>query len=515
MSTSTPLAIPSIGKEITKKKQCRACDNCRKCKKKCDGASPCERCKGDNKICTYSLQKRRVLSSNQQKTSKNASKQLKLLPHSSAIADLSISRRYLELYFYIVNPSRMVMNFDISLYDQPKSKSVLLQYNAVLATAIRAFGGSDREYRGFETRAKQLASELLEEVTFDTAYGFYMLAFHLWGEDDDLGCHYRDITLSICKRLSRQKAIAETSQNPSVIKLELATAIIGILGESNHNTLEQTIAKVKPEEILFLQDVLLLAKFQADLWKNLLKEPNDKDYFINPFKKVDKNVHTGLCIQIQQFENVLNKTYVLNDQSILVVSVVNIFKSMLYYTSDKSESSLACIKIAVDILEGNTRLIPCCNPFMVTVCHLIFLIAFSEKDYLLANRISGFQRKLADIIPSSRELMERDMGLLKSVGPTESPKITSQPKTQLTFPTFLPPAPLLTSFDTPNIYPFPPNPFETNISVMTQPAGIQSNSSMIFPSIDNQPPHETNSIPGSFLEDSPEFEAFLSNVLDV
>ena len=49
----------SITKTI-KKRQSIACDPCRKSKKKCDGNTPCFRCKRNNKVCTFSPQKRKT-----------------------------------------------------------------------------------------------------------------------------------------------------------------------------------------------------------------------------------------------------------------------------------------------------------------------------------------------------------------------------------------------------------------------------------------------------------------------
>ncbi|EON65146.1 hypothetical protein W97_04383 [Coniosporium apollinis CBS 100218] len=41
-----------------RKRVCKACDRCRLKKSKCDGASPCSRCKADNAICVFSERKK-------------------------------------------------------------------------------------------------------------------------------------------------------------------------------------------------------------------------------------------------------------------------------------------------------------------------------------------------------------------------------------------------------------------------------------------------------------------------
>merc|ERR1712029_1246389 len=41
-----------------RKRVCKACDRCRLKKSKCDGASPCSRCKADNAICVFGERKK-------------------------------------------------------------------------------------------------------------------------------------------------------------------------------------------------------------------------------------------------------------------------------------------------------------------------------------------------------------------------------------------------------------------------------------------------------------------------
>ncbi|KAI9677779.1 MAG: hypothetical protein M1829_002551 [Trizodia sp. TS-e1964] len=53
---SSPTESPSEGN--TRKRVCKACDRCRLKKSKCDGASPCSRCKSDNAICVFGERKK-------------------------------------------------------------------------------------------------------------------------------------------------------------------------------------------------------------------------------------------------------------------------------------------------------------------------------------------------------------------------------------------------------------------------------------------------------------------------
>lgn len=53
-----PLEASSPGDGSIRKRVCKACDRCRLKKSKCDGSSPCSRCKSDNAICVFGERKK-------------------------------------------------------------------------------------------------------------------------------------------------------------------------------------------------------------------------------------------------------------------------------------------------------------------------------------------------------------------------------------------------------------------------------------------------------------------------
>lgn len=56
---STPQRASSTSSEDNiRKRVCKACDRCRLKKSKCDGSSPCSRCKADNAICVFGERKK-------------------------------------------------------------------------------------------------------------------------------------------------------------------------------------------------------------------------------------------------------------------------------------------------------------------------------------------------------------------------------------------------------------------------------------------------------------------------
>ncbi|KAK5082090.1 Fluconazole resistance protein 1 [Lithohypha guttulata] len=57
-SMTPPAELPSSDDNSIRKRVCKACDRCRLKKSKCDGASPCGRCRADNAICVFGERKK-------------------------------------------------------------------------------------------------------------------------------------------------------------------------------------------------------------------------------------------------------------------------------------------------------------------------------------------------------------------------------------------------------------------------------------------------------------------------
>ena len=393
-----------------KKRQPIACDVCRKSKKKCDGNSPCERCKLGNKVCTYTPLKRRKCFKKLTKTAV-----VPLMSDDSLLTGKAISRRFIETYFTHINPADYICECKIASFDEPTSKASFLQYNAILATSIRTTG-NPQLYRSYEKRALQLAGDLIGDFSFETAFGFYLLAFHLWGEDDNLGIHYKDIAQSLCNRMLGMARKNGGKQDHFLRLLIALGSITHVCGNTwkDFDTVN-TIIQTNLPYFGSNPDVVRIYTFKLKLFSVLLKDDDDPQFDSNPFKPISKIEYEQLSENLLQFEMFCNAAY--KSRSSFFVDALailsNFFKSMLYFEAGDVSSAIWYTRKCVEIIESNLPMIQYCTPVLISFSHFSFMIAFLQKDKQLANKISMYQGKLAEKLPCGRQILEKDVELLK------------------------------------------------------------------------------------------------------
>ena len=411
--------LPGASKEIVKPKpkaqrQSCACDCCRRSKRKCNGQSPCDRCQASGKLCTYSPQKRRTVPKS--KAIENQS----IIPMDSHLTDTALSRQYLSLYFDRVNPVHIIVNVDTSQYDQIKSKSQLLQYNAILASATRAFG-EGKSYRSFENRARQLALELADDFSYDTAFGFNLLAFHLWGEDNERALHYRNITFSLCDSiLKRDKR--QNNNTAHTLRLKLMTSGISHFestGLAEALSVKEELENIQDGEegLTSNRDLYDMISSRFKIHTMLFKDVDAEEFFKDLFKRITPFQQDEMMQTIRTCENSFSKKWTsLYNHKIMIAGLIYFLQAVVCHCGNNTDAALTYIRQLIGLFDSNPDFITTSStPIFITTCHMLFLIAFKAGDYGLANRISGYQRKIADLLPSCREIMERDMELLKSV----------------------------------------------------------------------------------------------------
>lgn len=450
-------------KSIVKRRTC-ACDCCRSSKKKCDGELPCARCKARSKICTYSTRQARKKKKKDDTTESSAvnqsTHQLAINSTQTALSDLATTRKYFELYFESINPIRLFSNdLQIENFDKPTSKPILLQYNSILASATRIFANRSQAYQIFENRARQLAGELLDDFTFDTALGFELLTFHFWGEDETKTSHFRDITLSLCKRIHREASdpksvnqilrlivaaagmrdITQPSDEMVCIANKLKQLQLETTKPSQQNQNSFTYSTPQNDQMYTCfndEELLIWVGLRSRLADVLfLNEAEEKKSNINPFKEnIDPNKLGEIYILTKKIGLVMEKHFNSPKNMISHQVCQYLLNSFLLFAAGQGKNALAYISKAMDIYDTHEYILIMTGPFIIGFVHLAFRIAFLENDIILANRISGIQRKLADIMPSGKAVMEEDMLLLKSISNiNSSPSSSSSSNSSPTF----------------------------------------------------------------------------------
>ena len=479
--------VPTVpNKTITKKKrQSCACDACRTSKKKCDGESPCGRCSSMGKICTYSAVKRTPAAP--LKVFRNTVSEVQ-----QQLACTTTSNKYFELYFDCMNPMRVFHDIDIDILSHPTTKSELLQYNAVLATATRSFSSNPRAYHTFENRARKLASELFDDFSFDTALGYQLLTFHYWGEDEEKSHHLRDITISLIKRIHSRSKFDKNSTarlmiaavglkdiaDPHVVDdMDKMTALFrNVTLESGSNI------SPKDSEIVFLgkevsvqfsdTDLLTWATLRLKVAQYLFKDIDTVPPDECPLKTISPESLKELFTLLHKVSRLMQRAFNTNNPNIRInqQGIANLLGSFVLYAAGRKQVAFDNMVQFLELFSEQEAYASMTAPFFIGLLHIAFRVSFYEKKYDIANRFSGLQRKLVRFLPSGRKTMEEDMELLKTIS-TESVAERSPPSLFATpIPTItnlqsdLFPNSDTTRFNSPpisNIFAGPSNPIST------------------------------------------------------
>jgi len=332
-----------------------------------------------------------------------------------------LSTHYLEIFLSRVNPLARGMGLSHASFQNGKySKPILLQYNAALASAARFTGDKDL-YPRFGERATQLASELIADFSVETAIGFYLHSFYLWGESDLKACHYRDITASLYKRISHKNSFT----NPrALLLLEFGVTSIMEFDYLPHTTVElehivERFRRKIPQEF-FLELLSLKSAVNKKLFPRITISEQKAERVVSNNKTIPVNFITQdqcfeICGWLQKLGSMVTGEPLLGDERNVLSSVhLNTHYAILYHAAKEYVTSLRYVLRAVEAMET-----PGFQSFfsaqLIGNCHFLFLIAFQERKYTLANRISGLQRKLAMKLPAARRVFEKEMDMIRKV----------------------------------------------------------------------------------------------------
>mmetsp|Transcript_7405 Transcript_7405/g.9124 ORF Transcript_7405/g.9124 Transcript_7405/m.9124 type:complete len:477 (-) Transcript_7405:76-1506(-) len=401
-------ALPGPSKTIVKQKRLRACDSCRESKKKCDGKLPCGRCEANpDRICTYAPARSQV------KTSY-------LLQLQKQHLDQDTRKQHILAYFkganpiFFLNPRSSTYS---GKYDAPSSKSVFLQYNAMLATSIREAGAERSVYETFETTACSLASELLCDFTYETALGYNILAFHFWGEDIIKSVFYRDVAISLTKR-----ALRVPEENYFTFDLlRLLFSSMCIHRVPMVADIEELIELI-PEDIrnspayhlsdgsVSLAQTVRFSMARSILDNHLLAYP-DNLFSIHPGSVSNETIGNFK----EYIRDVARSFTSFRDpESALTRGQRSLLQAISLFGTGQPQQCFTLLDEAMDIFSEHDEIIIKGGPFFGIVLHTIFVIAFNYKKFDLAHRVSGMQKKHAAVTPTAQKYFESDFKILQN-----------------------------------------------------------------------------------------------------
>ena len=422
-------------KVIKKKRRAvMACDACRSKKKKCDGETPCFRCKSLAKICTYSKKERKP---NATPVDKKISIPVdrRISVPQEGLSAIATTNMYFQLFFRCLNLISFFHKFDMSMLERPNTKPALLQYNTILAISTRAFSSNPEAYLTFENRARQLAGDLFDDCSFDTAVGFELLGLHFWWDSEERFGFYRELTLSILNRVYKsgehdpywtsRLMIAATGLTPLLDSsvtddVEKVTDLFK-KATLNHNpgeTFTNAIPSAEGEPISDAE-VMLWTTLRIRLAEYVFKEVqkltsnggdgNSQNYL--PLESLRE-----IILLIEQMHKLFSRKEAVKVKSEIIMRMM---AASAYYAGGYKSHAINQIRTLLDKFDTSNVPFNTIGPFFSDLLHTGFRIAFNEKEYQLANVINGYQRKMAEIVPSARKNFHTNMELLKTI-PTSS-----------------------------------------------------------------------------------------------
>eukprot|EP00324_Dicrateria_rotunda_P000770 CAMPEP_0206157922 /NCGR_PEP_ID=MMETSP1474-20131121/4361_1 /ASSEMBLY_ACC=CAM_ASM_001110 /TAXON_ID=97495 /ORGANISM="Imantonia sp., Strain RCC918" /LENGTH=376 /DNA_ID=CAMNT_0053557733 /DNA_START=351 /DNA_END=1481 /DNA_ORIENTATION=+ len=358
--------------------------------------------------------------------------------------------------------------------------------------STRAFSSNPKAYKTFENRAVQLANDLRNDFTFETAVGYELLAMHTWSECESVFKHYRDHAISILSRV-----YASRSHDPySTCRMMIASAILsshldyGVVNDvmkvtemfqriaiEDHNTYDDgdTIDISRNSDVvakpMIDDDALACLRLRISLGNFVFKDDNALDNDRSPTKYLPLSELNNLLALSNKTTQIFAYSPTLSRKSLITAGL---FNASALYAAGKKEESLKEISNLLYMLDTSEIPFNIMGPMYIDFFHFIFKIAFVEKEYSLANRISGYQRKLAVFMPSAVSVMEDDMNLLRNISSEKNdqndifslpqPQLCTIPQSPIYLPSSLPFYNNTPLFNTP-IIPALPSPITPEISL--------------------------------------------------
>ena len=336
-----------------------------------------------------------------------------------------MERSFISLFFRQLYCMDGLVGVDLSNYHRPHSKPLLLQYCAAMASATRVFAEDtkNKKYLSYEHEARQLASELFDQMDIETALGLHLLSHHMLAYDLEKAEHYRDLASSICHRLQERVGL-DGDIRTRISRLELVNAGVRPfhhpLGSSSEYQRLFELSKNATEsegvrEILL--DLLHFAKEFRSLIQEDYETSGDHQVLFRAITPDQLVCLTGILDQ--KISGLAQKA--LSSSGGLEQAAFCLIRTILLYSAGQTQEALDQLRQAIVNLVANRHLWSFTSSHLADLFHMCFLVAFSVRDHALASTLNQFQHDLVEFFPASVGDCVRDAALLLSItSPDES-----------------------------------------------------------------------------------------------
>jgi hypothetical protein len=339
-----------------------------------------------------------------------------------------MERSFISLFFRQLYCMDGLVGVDLSNYHRPHSKPLLLQYCAAMASATRVFAEDtkNKKYLSYEHEARQLASELFDQMDIETALGLHLLSHHMLAYDLEKAEHYRDLASSICHRLQERVGL-DGDIRTRISRLELVNAGVRPfhhpLGSSSEyqRLAELSMNASETPESEGVRQILLDLLHFAKEFRSLIQEDYETSVGHQVlFRAITPDQLVCLTGILDQKISFLAQK-VLSSSEGLVRGALCLVRTIILYSGGQTREALDQLRQAIVVLVANRHLWSFTSPHLADLFHMCFLVAFSVRDHALASTLNQFQHDLVEFFPASVGDCVRDAALLLSItSPDES-----------------------------------------------------------------------------------------------
>ena len=316
--------------------------------------------------------------------------------------------------------NRLLPDFPMSQFDQPTDRPVLLQLYSAAANASRAYGGSigSSLYRSFEDRAQQLARELFDDISPQTAFGFHLLSYHTRGRDISKSNHYRDLANSMCDQLLRSKSLTQQTRD-HVLRIKLINHGLRDLTDPGPNLEAEAPGDLSSVANQLLEVNKLMARFRC-MVAVVVRENESHELVLRSLTL--EQAQEG-CQVIDNTMDWFQSTQLIPPEYDDIVSALtSMLKTIILFAGGQEKEAIGLLHRAVDVMELNLNLMFASDIGVMECFHFCFLVALAAGDIPLMQKIQGLQGPFSIVLPSTRRLVEMDAKRLKEF--IESKKAT-------------------------------------------------------------------------------------------